>query len=90
MVESVELHGALNRQHILHVLNNANCRTVTFGIGADGAGIGVRYVMAYLTVSDILLECSEYAAKVVNLLLGFGKHVQHKAQGGLTAYAGKF
>ena len=78
MIQPVELHGAFHRQHILDILYHTDSGTVALWIGADGAGIGVRYVMTHLTILYILLERREYTAERTHLFFRFGEHMQYQ------------
>ena len=87
MIEAVELLRILDGHHVLDILDDADHRAITTGIGADGACIRVADIMADMTVLDFLLQAADGFGKLLHLAILLTQEPEHEAQGGLAADA---
>lgn len=90
MIESSILLGVFYRHHILHVLHHANLRAVSFGIGTDRTKVRIADVVAHTAIAHLMLQCVKRTGEGFHLTVRTAQHVEHKAQGCLAPYAGKF
>ena len=87
MVETVVLLGVLDGHDVLYVLHHADDALHTFGVGADGAEVGVADTMADAAVVDIRGEAVDGIGHVHHLLRRLLEQVQCKAKGRPFAHA---
>jgi hypothetical protein len=85
----VELVGALDRDHVAGLLNDAeHCRLATLVL-ADAAGLLGREVEADLAAPDFLLDLADRIGERQRLLVGDAEQMERQSLSGALPDAGQ-
>ena len=89
MIQTVVLARILDTHHVLDILDDTDGGSVTRGIAADGAHLGLADVVAHPAIADFATQLDDGLAKRHRLLLVLLEQVQHETQGRLAPDAGQ-
>src|SRR4051794_10317848 len=89
VVAAAVLVGALDRDDVARLLDDADERRVAALVGADRAARALREVEADLAERDLLLDVADRVGERVSVLRARAQHVEGEPLGGAVADAGQ-